>query len=241
MNTNYRIRFARSEPAIWLAHLDMMRTFERSIRRARLPVAWSQGYNPRPHLEFALPIGVGLATEDDYVDILMTEPIDESDLLKQLNQNLPAGLQGLEAKVIPVEGASLMSLITMAEYQLDGLGLAAAAGKILAMETGQPWPATKNSKGKQIEVDVRPLLLHLTVVSDNCLVVRVKAGSRENLRPDLLLHVMVSLGGLDALAAADTSVTRKRLWIRNPDLKTSEASLEQDQLIRPLDLVSALS
>ncbi|MDD4745132.1 MAG: DUF2344 domain-containing protein, partial [Eubacteriales bacterium] len=50
--------FSRREPAIWLAHLDMMRTFERSVRRAGIPVAYSAGYNPRPQLAFALPVGV---------------------------------------------------------------------------------------------------------------------------------------------------------------------------------------
>ena len=101
MSVNYRLRFARREPAIWLGHLDLMRTFERTVRRAGLPVTWSQGYNPRPHLEFALPIGVGLATQDDYVDILMTEPLDESELLERLNKAFPMGIQVLEVKIVP--------------------------------------------------------------------------------------------------------------------------------------------
>ncbi len=73
-----RLRFSRAEPAIWLAHLDLMRTFERAIRRADLPVAYSKGFNPRPQLAFALPIGVGLATNDDYVDVSLTRPIEPS-------------------------------------------------------------------------------------------------------------------------------------------------------------------
>ena len=105
MSVNYRLRFSRREPAIWLGHLDMMRTFERTVRRAGLPVTWSQGFNPRPHLEFALPIGVGLATDDDYVDVLLTELLDESALVKRLNASFPTGIQILEAKIVPVEAS----------------------------------------------------------------------------------------------------------------------------------------
>lgn len=251
MSVNYRLRFARREPAIWLGHLDLMRTFERTVRRAGLPVTWSQGYNPRPHLEFALPIGVGLATQDDYVDILMTEPLDESELLERLNKAFPMGIQVLEVKIVPAEGPSLMSLIAASDYVLDGAGLAEAARRLLAVPEGQPWLVEKNSKGKLQTVDIRPLLIDLTILTDDQLLVRVKAGSRNNLRPDLLIKVLVSLGGLAERAAADTAVTRQALWIFAPagndgQIGRPDQEKRSDQekrpegekkLIRPLDLV----
>ena len=242
MNSDYRLRFARREPVIWLGHLDMMRTFERTIRRAGLPVSWSQGFNPRPHLEFALPGGVGLATEDDYVDILMTEPIDDILLVSLLNSSFPCGLQALEAREIAAEGPSLMSLIAASDYLLQGAGLAAAAGHLLAMPAGQPWPAEKNSKGKRVNVDIRPLLLTLTIESEDRLLVRVKAGSRENLRPDLLLQVLADFGGLGRQDNADIAVTRKLLWIYDPTRADSKGGSwsDLDQMIRPFDLAGAV-
>lgn len=257
MSVNYRLRFARREPAIWLGHLDLMRTFERTVRRAGLPVIWSQGFNPRPHLEFALPIGVGLATQDDYVDILMTEPLDESSLQERLNASFPVGIEILEVKIVPAEGPSLMSLIAASDYVLDGAGLADAARRLLAVPESQPWLVEKNSKGKLLTVDIRPLLIDLTIVTEDQLLVRVMAGSRNNLRPDLLLKVLVSLGGLDEHAAADTAVTRQALWIFAPtgndgknERQKNENQPENEErqkdekppdrekkLIRPLDLV----
>ncbi len=74
-----------------------------------------------------------------------------------------------------------------------------------------PWPVEKNSKGKMVSLDIRPLLLELTADGPDRLNVRVKAGSRENLRPDLLLAAMVKFGGLDPVAAADTAITRLHL------------------------------
>jgi len=211
-----RLRFARSEPAVWLAHLDLMRTFERSIRRAGLPVAYSKGFNPRPHLAFALPIGTGLATRDDYVDIFLDEPVEPDELMNRLNACLPAGLSILAARPVSGTGPSLMSLIRAADYRLQGSGLSAAADQLLNLPADQPWLVEKEGKSGKSMVDIRPLLISLEQHGSDDLLIRVKAGSQENLRPDLFLKALVSLAGLDPLVAADAAITREQLLIK-PD------------------------
>lgn len=222
-----RLRFARREPAIWLAHLDMMRTFERAIRRANLPVHWSQGFNLRPQMTFALPIGVGLATEDDYVDIQLIEPVTPEDIIKKLNTNLPVGFEILAAAPIVPSKISLMSLVQAAEYRLESIGLAAAWHRI--PET-QPLLVKKFSKGRTLDVEIRPLILDLKVESDTALTLRVKAGSSANLRPDLFLEALKVYGELSETAAADCAITRKSLLInsaKDPNVFTSPLSLPQ--------------
>ncbi|MEA4888079.1 MAG: TIGR03936 family radical SAM-associated protein [Clostridiaceae bacterium] len=232
MNTNLRLRYGRQEPAVWLAHLDMMRTFERSVRRAGLPVAYSQGYNPRPQLSFALPIGVGLATLDDYVDVMMTEPVDAKTAIQQLNRNLPKGLFIMDAQPVPEEGPSLMSLIAAADYEIRGEGLTEAIGVLLSLPPDTAWPAEKFSKGKKIDVDIRPLIMSMDLQAPNIIKIRVKAGSRENLRPDLLLQLLMRRCGLDPVMAGDAEITRLALWIR----PTPDANLR-----RPFDLAAPLT
>ena len=78
----YRFTFRREGPAIWIAHLDVMRTFERSLRRADLPLDWSGGFNPRPKIVFALPLGVGIEAWAELVDVT---------LLERPDRNLPGG------------------------------------------------------------------------------------------------------------------------------------------------------
>lgn len=207
-----RLRFARREPAIWLAHLDMMRTFERAIRRAGLPVHWSQGFNPRPQMTFALPIGVGLATEDDYLDIQLTEPLEPTEVLKRLNPCLPSGFELLAAGPVEASKISLMSLVQAADYRLSAPGLAAAWRNI---PVTQPLIVEKFSKGRTLEVDIRPLILNLEIKSEAEIVLRVKAGSSANLRPDLFLAALKVYGDLSALAAADCEVTRLGLLIQD--------------------------
>lgn len=212
-----RLRFARREPAIWLAHLDLMRTFERSIRRAGLPVSYSHGFNPRPQLSFALPIGTGLATRDDYVDISLTAPANPAELMASLNRTLPEGLEILAAAAVHAEGSSLMSQVRAADYCLQGTGVAAAARTMAAMPEGLPWPVEKNSKGKKIVLNVRPLVIRMDLDMPDEITIRVKAGSSENLRPDLFLEALVRYGGMEALAAADTAICRLHLLVAGHD------------------------
>ena len=216
-----RLRFARREPAIWLAHLDMMRTFERSIRRANLPIRWSQGFNPRPQMTFALPIGVGLATEDDYLDIQLVEDLEPVAVMDRLNPCLPAGLVILAAGRVAASNISLMSLVQAADYRLQSQGLAEAVTRIA---NTQPLIVEKFSKGRTIDVDIRPLIIKLTIVDADQLILRVKAGSSANLRPDLFLKALEVYGDLPGLAASDCAITRLGLLIDAPNDPSGFAS-----------------
>ncbi len=223
-----RLRFCRYDPASWLAHLDLMRTFERSIRRAGIPVAYSKGFNPRPQLSFALPIGTGLNTMDDYFDMTLERDMPKAELVEKINRSLPEGLSILAARPVEKGGKSLMSQIRAAEYRLDGEHLADAARQLAALPADIPWVVRKNSKKRMVETDIRPLLLSCDIQDDNTLVIRVKAGSRENLRPDLYIQALVNQGGLNEMAAADTVMTRISLLIEDPD--------QPERLISPIPL-----
>ncbi len=238
-----RLRFSRSGPPVWLAHLDLMRTFERAVKRAKLPVQWSAGFNPRPDLVFALPIGVGLETCADYVDIGLLPAVERkaevdveaeaeaevkveakieaeedagleieaSDLAERLNAALPVGIQIVSAQVRPAERESIMARIAFADYQLEASGLAAATEKALA----QPELfVNKASKGKTRRLDILPLIVEAVTDSPDSLRLRVKAGSSENLRPDLFLAALTEYGGLAETAAADALMVRTGLYLK---------------------------
>lgn len=218
MAVSLRLRFCRQEPAIWLAHLDMMRTFERSVRRAGIPVAYSGGFNPRPRLSFALPIGVGTATEDDRLDIQLEDGTAAvqtrvAEWTDALNRNLPDGLAVCAGELADSGGPSLMSLVTAAEYRLQTVGLQAAIRQLEARDDLAAWTVDKNSKGKTIKTDIRPLILTIRLEGPDQAIIQVRAGSRQNLRPDLFLQILVLQGGLDETAAADSGITRTRLWL----------------------------
>lgn len=224
---HYRLRYRRLEPAIWLAHLDMMRTFERSVRRAGWPIAWSQGYNPRPQLTFALPISVGLATEDDYFDAALTADWPPALLLEKLNPVLPLGFAVTAAGRIGEESSSLMSQVSAADYRLEHDQLADAWKLMSQLPSEQPWLVDKKSKGKIRTIDIRPLLLEVRLDNPAGLEIRVQAGSQANLRPDLFLQALCRYGQLPLQTAGDTRISRLKLWVITDKSKKLRSPFDQ--------------
>ena len=185
-----RLRFARTGSLSFVGHLDLMRTFERSMRRAGLPLLHSQGYNPRPMLVFALPLGVGISTSDDYLDVSFTEETDPKQVIDALSPMLPAGLEILDGWPVPETNGSIMALVSAASYNLRAPGITEALRKLFLLDEVA---VEKRSKGQIRTLNIRPLMLRMIeddpLNADACTVL-VCAGSHENVRPDLLLSAL---------------------------------------------------
>ncbi len=113
-----RARFTKEPPARFISHLDVMRVFDRAVRRAGLPIAFSGGFNPRPQMSFTFPLPVGVTSSSEYVDIELTELINPEVFQNKLNDNLPDGFHILEAKELDDDAKSLMSVINTAVYDV---------------------------------------------------------------------------------------------------------------------------
>ena len=96
--SDLRIKFIRGEEVKFISHLDLMKVFERASRRANIPIAYSQGFNPHAHLIFGLPLSVGVTSQAEYADIELTEILEPESFVTRLNKELPKGLIIIEAK-----------------------------------------------------------------------------------------------------------------------------------------------
>lgn len=92
-----RIKFEKADPVKYISHLDMMRTFERAFRRAKLPLAYSEGFTPHPKLTFSPALSVGVTSSGEYMDAEFYEDIPAQEVLNRLNSCLPKGLKVLQA------------------------------------------------------------------------------------------------------------------------------------------------
>src|SRR5437588_10146928 len=97
----YLVTFEKGEACRWLGHLDILRTFERAIRRAELPIAFSTGFNPREKLAFASALSVGVTGSAELATMELTAPVPSAELVGRLNDKLPPGIRLRSADEIP--------------------------------------------------------------------------------------------------------------------------------------------
>ncbi len=114
-----RVTFATDDTVKYVGHLDMHRTWERAIRRARLPLAYTQGFNPQARLQFAAALPVGFTGEAEVADVFLNEALEPADFLARLTAALPPGIRPLSAEPAPRELASLQSQVCGASYRVE--------------------------------------------------------------------------------------------------------------------------
>lgn len=165
-------QFTRSTPLRFLSHLDQQRLFQRAFRRAEIPVEYSQGFNPHPRMSFALAMSVGLTSDGEYGEVIVSEDIDVETFISRMNQVLPQGLEIIATKICGAGVGSLSAALSKSVYQIrikvvPGTDLAALAA---AIETYLALPQIliqkRNKKGKYVEKDIRPFIESIAVFAD---------------------------------------------------------------------------
>ena len=208
-----RVTFACHEPQRYLTHLDLMRTWERVLRRAAVPVAYSEGFSPRPRIALAAPLAVGVTSEAEILDIFLSERIPLPAFQEAVSPQLPRGLCLLHVEEAPVGQPSLQSRLRWAEYEVDVQdprslpALQQAARDLLERET-LPWEHARDDKVRHY--DLRALIFEARVapLGDGRarLCLRLRADERGAGRPE---QVAAALG----VAAPPLRIHRTRLGI----------------------------
>jgi radical SAM-linked protein len=162
-----RFRFAKRDAMRWLSHLELQSVMERALRRAELPLAFSRGFSPRPKLAFATALPVGLVSEAEWADVELVERLEVSDFAQRLAEELPDGLQLLEAQEVALNAPSLMSSLRESVYEIANSELQGSNCKLEERITGllaatELWVERKTKHGPK-RIDIRPLIHDLTV------------------------------------------------------------------------------
>lgn len=102
-----RLKFRKTGRAVYISHLDLMRTMQRAFFRAKLPLRYSEGFNPHARISIILPLQVGVASDCEYMDFWLTEDVDISAIPAMLNAGMPEGIEALEVYPAQRKGAEL--------------------------------------------------------------------------------------------------------------------------------------
>ena len=111
-----RIKFSRGQELKYISHLDLMRLWERALRRAVIPMAYSEGFNPRPRLSFGSPLAVGTTSDSELLDISLEQRISPHHLMANVTKQLPNGIAIYEVQEVGLKVPSLQSQTGYAEY-----------------------------------------------------------------------------------------------------------------------------
>ncbi len=195
-----RIKFRKYGAMKFIGHLDIMRYFQKAMRRADIPIAFTGGYSPHMIMSFANPLGVGVTSDGEYFDIELTESIPSDAAVKQLNDTMVEGIEIVSFVEIPdnkketgmsiVAAADYLSTVKSGTFPLDWKEKAAS---FIAQDEIKIWKATKKSEK---EVDIKPMIYQFEVREES-IYMFLATGSVENLKPGLVMEAFTSYLGLD--------------------------------------------
>ena len=187
-----RICFAKTEAGRYLSHLDLARTLERSLRRAKAPLAFSEGFNPHPKLSFASALPVGMTGCREYLDVELAYRVDAGEFCRALEGAFPPALAFVAAEEIAEGGRSLSAAVNLAVYRLVAMLPAEGPGKVAegiaaVLAETELWRKPKTSPGKKPipAKEVRGLLRRIKIVDAD----EATAGLRDAVVVEMELHL----------------------------------------------------
>jgi radical SAM family uncharacterized protein/radical SAM-linked protein len=221
-----RLKWSKSEGVRFTSHLDVGRTFERTIRRSGIDIAYSEGFHPHQKVAFGPPLPLGFVSEAEYLDIQLTVPYDPA-VLSRLNESLPEGFEFLEGKPILGKSDSLSSITNLACYEVR-LNLSSDQTEKLIRSTldkSDLW-VKRVSKQRIKEVDIRRFIRRLEcepLDDQTVLEMRLAVGSDGYARPE---EILVYGFGLEEGRVAGLLFKRTGLFV-----------VTDEQMLTPMDVV----
>lgn len=161
-----RVKFKKVGNLQYISHLDLVRTMHKIIVRAKLPLWYTEGFNPKPKMVFAAPLSIGTESVCEYMDVRLTERMSEAEALSRLNKNVTEEMQVLEAYYPTSKLTDLKWLSYSISIKTNGAS-DALAKLCEAYLLGERVEVSKKTKSKELSVvDIRPLIKRARVVFD---------------------------------------------------------------------------
>ena len=187
-----RIKFSKHGVLKFIGHLDVMRYFQKAIRRAEIDIAYSTGFSPHQIMSFAAPLGIGLESNGEYMDIEVNSLTTSTQILETLNSQMVDGIQILEVKLLPENAGNAMASVAAASYSIcfrEGCQPQFLNQETVTAFFEQPEIiVTKQTKRSESTFDMKPSLYAFSLCQDNkTLLLTVDASSSGNIKPSLVM------------------------------------------------------
>lgn len=199
----YRFKFSKGEEIKFIGHLDIVQAFQRALKRADLPIAYSNGYNPHQQISFASPLSLGYISVGEYGDLKLTKDIPPKDVMERLNAVMPDGMVINEIIRLKEGVKNTMASVSAGRYRAyldsrikpqmveENLEKYFAMEEIIVM---------KKTKKNFKETDIKPDILELKNVSEEnqgIIEMVVASGSTRNLKPESVAEGFYNFIGIE--------------------------------------------
>lgn len=200
---NLRIKYGKTSQGKFISHLDLVRAWERAFRRAQVPIAYSQGFNPHPKMSFGSALSVGVSSSGEYMDVVLQKSYPIQELKRKLENYLPAGLVIYDIVEIDSKVPSLMTVINRAKYLIkanliEPINQTEFENIIKNLLKQEKIPILRHTKKGLKEKDIRPGIfeIHGKITGEQEIQIEltVQTGSEGNVRPEEVLEVIKKNG-----------------------------------------------
>ena len=187
-----RIRFSKQGQMKFIGHLDMVRYFQKVMRRAEIDVAYSEGFSPHQKMSFAAPLSVGTLSRGEYFDLEVKTTFSTKEALKRINNQNVEGVEVLSYKLLSDNAKNAMSIAAAADYMIytDFFGEDDIKDFINQSEIN----IIKKTKKSEKEVNIRPLIYEMKQ-ADEGIFIKLAHGSAQNLKPELVMEALERFSG----------------------------------------------
>ena len=230
-----RIKFRKYGVMKFIGHLDVMRYFQKVMRRADIPIAFTQGFSPHMIMSFAQPLGVGVTSDGEYFDIELKESISSAKAVEQMNKTMVEGMEVVSfVEISDDKKCSGMTIVAAAEYEVSLLESNKTSE--ITKDITDEWTEKiqkfmeqpeicilKKTKRSEKEVDIKPMIYDLKV-RDNKIYMFLATGSEQNLKPDLVMQAFLQFAGEDE--NTPLHYHRLEVFAKNPENTKELVSLE---------------
>lgn len=224
-----RIKFRKYGILKYIGHLDVMRFFQKAMRRAEIPIAFTTGYSPHMIMSFAQPLGLGITSEGEYLDIELADHISSEEAVRSLNQTMAEGIDVLSFREISDDKKqSGMTIVAAADYLI----IPKDKEEMALTEHNSPSPVfpaewsqaleifmaqseilvLKKTKRSEKEVNIRPMIYDLHMEPAG-ICMKLATGSEMNLKPDLVMESFLSYLGQKNIPL---HYHRREVYAKNP-------------------------
>ena len=180
------LRYEKGEEAKYISHLDFLRAMTRTLKRAEIPVSYSQGFNPHQKLSFALPLPLGTTSICELMELETDMEIAPEELVERLNKNVPFGIKFLESGISPDKNK--FKAIAYSKYVVKPY-CDIKEDELLSFLAKDEIITLKKTKSGEKETDIKKDINSIKIEGDNLIMI-LAAGNDANLKPEVVIRAM---------------------------------------------------